>query len=240
MRFRISPGTRRHLVVEIAIVVVGILIALGLDQLVGTVHDLSVAQATGKTIRAEVEQNLGMIQYRLDEQACVDRRLDEIDDLLNRWGQGEDISPGLWVGRPTLMLVSRERWEAAVNAGRVSMFPQEAQAQAGAAYAGFAEIAEAEQAEQMAWAQLRGLERGSRVLTDAARPAIVAAVQTARYKAYVINGHATSLINGARRNGVIGKRPTLGVGKRRPVCVAMHTPRAAALAAIARPTEEPR
>lgn len=226
--------------IEIAIVAIGILIALGLDQLVGTLRDLNVARTTGDTILGEVRRNLGVVQYRLDERACVARRLDEIDTLLNRWAAGEVIPPGLWIGRPTLVLVSRERWDAAVNAGRISMFPADVQAQAGAVYASFAEIADAEQAEQMAWAQLRGLERGSRVLTEAARPGIVAAMQTARYKAFVIDGHAQDLISGARQNGVIGTRFTGYGGKRRPVCVGMNTPRSVALTAIARPHEEPR
>ena len=226
--------------IEIAIVAIGILIALGLDQLVGTLRDLNLTRSTGNTIVAEVRRNLGAVQYRLDERACVARRLDEIDAMLNRWAAGEVIPPGLWVGRPTLVLVSRERWDAAVSAGRISMFPDDVQAQAGAFYASLAEIGDAEQAEQMAWAQLRGLERGSRVLTEAARPGIVAAAQTARYKAFVIDGHAEDLIDGARANGVAGT-PSEGLGgKRRPVCIAMNTPRAAALAAIARPREEPR
>lgn len=228
------------MLVEVAIVVIGILIALGLDQLVGNIRDWRQAQQTGATLTDEIQVNLGYSRYRLDERACVARRLDEIDDLLARWSAGEVVPPGLWIGRPTLVLIDQAAWKAAVSAGRVTLFPEKLQAQAGRIYASLQEIADAEQAEQLAWAQLRALERGSKVLTDGARPALVAAAQTARYKAYVVASHSDSLIEATGKAGLHPIAVTsFGLG-RRPVCVAMNTPRAAALALIGRPYEEPR
>jgi hypothetical protein len=52
--------------------------------------------------------------------SCMDKRLDEIEDLLVQWGDGKEFEPPIWIGWPPAQILPEQRWQANVNSGRVS------------------------------------------------------------------------------------------------------------------------
>ncbi len=62
---------------EVGIIVVGILIALAGEQIVEAVHWRSEVANFRQAADGEVALDLGTYQYRIKENGCVERRLDD-------------------------------------------------------------------------------------------------------------------------------------------------------------------
>src|SRR6185369_8319929 len=76
---------------EVGIIVIGVLIALGAEQLVETAHWRHQVEAFRSVVHRELADNLGTYEYRIKENGCVKRRLDELDAWLVIRG---------WIKRP--------------------------------------------------------------------------------------------------------------------------------------------
>jgi hypothetical protein len=76
----------RAFVGEVGIIVVGVLIALGAEQLVELVHQRNEAAEANDIIRGELAFNVGRLQSRSQIRSCIDARLLEIERLLDRAG----------------------------------------------------------------------------------------------------------------------------------------------------------
>ena len=63
---------------EVGIIVIGVLIALGAEQVVESVHWSHEVEAQRLSLNAEAQDNLGSVARRQTQQSCVDRRLGEI------------------------------------------------------------------------------------------------------------------------------------------------------------------
>jgi hypothetical protein len=78
----------REFVGEVGIIVIGVLIALGAEQLVETAHWRHQVEAFRSVVHRELADNLGTYEYRIKENGCVKRRLDELDAWLVSWRGG--------------------------------------------------------------------------------------------------------------------------------------------------------
>jgi hypothetical protein len=67
---------------EVGIIVIGVLIALGAEQAVSSLHDRSEARHAEENVVSEVEQDLDIFRRRAAIKPCIDRRLDEIEQLI--------------------------------------------------------------------------------------------------------------------------------------------------------------
>jgi type II secretory pathway pseudopilin PulG len=72
----------RALAGEVGIIVVGVLIALAAEQTVQAVHERSIAREARNNVIAEIEQDMDVFRRRAQIQPCIDRRLDEIEQLI--------------------------------------------------------------------------------------------------------------------------------------------------------------
>lgn len=86
-------------VTELAIVVLGVLIALGAQQLVDDWHSRNEVADFRKAVDAELAYNLGTYERRLEQVDCAERRLDQ----LKRWREGWEL------GRRTSLTHDLER-----------------------------------------------------------------------------------------------------------------------------------
>jgi hypothetical protein len=143
---------------EVGIIVLGVLIALGVEQIAQAVHDAASKREAQQTVYAEIRQNLSYMTARMVTQPCVERRLDEIATLLARAGDGALSPQPKWIGQPAIWFNSDERWQAATGSGRASLFSPDEQSRLGSVYVATKQFIAAEEREQDAWAQLRGLE----------------------------------------------------------------------------------
>ena len=85
---------------EVGIIVIGVLIALAAQQVVETLHWRSEVHEFRKAVDYELGRNLETFQVRIDQNACVARRLAELDRLLADSRAGR--TPALLhpIGRP--------------------------------------------------------------------------------------------------------------------------------------------
>src|SRR6478609_8980611 len=85
---------------EVGIIVVGVLIALGAEQVAENVHERHVAEQARENVRAEAAMDASFIQGRLSAQGCVERRLAELSDILGRAGEGDLHPQPTWISLP--------------------------------------------------------------------------------------------------------------------------------------------
>src|SRR3954452_5726074 len=68
----------REFLGEVAIIVLGVGIALGAEQIVEAAHWKNVVEAEGQALDEEVQGNQGALMVRVMMQPCIDRRLAEL------------------------------------------------------------------------------------------------------------------------------------------------------------------
>jgi len=174
------PHSWREFFKEYAIIVLGVLTALALEQLVESVHERRLAREAEEAIQQEMRENIDRADYRLSQQACIDKRLDEIQTLLENWQGDEAFPAGMHVGFPGSVALVYERWDANLASGRFNQESPKDQSRQAGIYSLIKLLSQLEFREIDEWTQLRTLELGSRALTPTARPMLAAALTAAR------------------------------------------------------------
>jgi hypothetical protein len=85
---------------EVGIIVLGVLIALGAEQVVETLHWKSEAREFRKAVDHELALNLGTFKVNELQHGCVRRRLDELQMMLDRSRNGEAVHLTGRIGGP--------------------------------------------------------------------------------------------------------------------------------------------
>jgi len=170
----------REFLKEYLIIVVGVLTALGAEQVVEAAHQGALRHEAREAIRGEIGRNLTIFERRAALQRCVDDRLKAIEAMLVATPSGQALPRPLWVGRPQVWQVSESRWAATASGGRAALLSPDEQARFGEIYANFHELDDAERIEQLAWAHLRELETLPS-LDPATRAHLIEALHEARY-----------------------------------------------------------
>jgi hypothetical protein len=169
----------REFVGEVGIIVVGVLIALGAEQVVEEIHDRRVADETRQAIREEFNDDLSAISLRGEAEPCIQRRLGEVRQILLGWQKdGRFVTPK-WVAQTPQIDVALTRYEAAVSAGRLSLLPSSEQYQIGSIASGIRRFDEIQQAERPVWGRLRALQAGGEALSATDRTMMLEALQDA-------------------------------------------------------------
>lgn len=207
---------------EVGIIVLGVLIALGAEQLVEQVHQRQEAAQARDIIRGELAFNLGRLQSRLQIRSCVDARISEIEHLLDGgFAQRKPHDP-IWIGRPQYWTLQTSRWEAESQAGHVALIDRRELAEYGFMYALMRDTENEMMLEQTDWAKLRMLER-LRSLDETTLADLNSAVQDARYRAWRV-----ALISREIRAGAnelkLAATPNASPASR-SVCYSMNTTR---------------
>jgi hypothetical protein len=174
----------REFLTEIGTIVLGILIALGLEQSIEALHERQLAHEAQDAIDAEMRGDLDLIAERLSRQACIERRLGEVAGLLAGWQGGKAPPEGLALGDPGDAPLIDQRWQANLNSGRFSRQAAPDQARQADFYTRLRILNDVLQREHYAWAQLRTLELGPGLLSPDMRPGLTEALQGARTDAH--------------------------------------------------------
>ena len=85
---------------EVGIIVLGVLIALGAEQVVEKAHQRQEGIQAEQVIRNEIGLNLGRLQSRRRIYGCVRRRIDEIQKLIDGASSSPNFVTPSWIGRP--------------------------------------------------------------------------------------------------------------------------------------------
>jgi hypothetical protein len=213
------PHSWREFLKEYAIIVLGVLTALGLEQMVESAHERHLAREAEEAIQQELQENIDRAAYRLGQQGCIEKRLDDIEALLEHW-QGDDAFPaGIHIGFPGSVGLVYERWDANLASGRFNEESSEDQSQQAGLYSLIKLLDGLETKEIEEWSQLRTLELGSRALSPAAKPMIANALSNARSDAKSIRLLSKVLIDSRPRTW----RNTFHVAQPGSACEPMQT-----------------
>lgn len=226
----------REFTKEVGIIVVGVLIALGAEQIVATIHERNVAAEARQNVRAEAALNLSFIQERITSQPCINRRLSELSAILGRAGEGTPRPRPTWISLPPTIPFFTGRWQAATASGRNSLFPASEQEQFGQVYQIFERYNDYESREQQVWADLRALESWEGPLGPDARLAFAKALQQAKYLAWDLNYAGTYALRTGTAMGLLHRS---AAGPTAAICYPITTTRADALRQLAAPLGEP-
>jgi hypothetical protein len=97
---------------EVGIIVVGVLIALGAEQVVEGMHWQSQVAEFRKAEDSELANNLAAFRYRLLQSPCVQRRIAQ----LQQWGKdsrsGKTEPLNGEIGRPSVVILRSSVWSA--------------------------------------------------------------------------------------------------------------------------------
>lgn len=169
----------RAFIGEVGIIVIGVLIALGAEQMVETLHERGVAADTRDAVKEELETGLTVLKLRKAAEPCVSQRLREIRRLLDQWGTTGTFRTPLWVAQAPDLDVDHNRYDAAMSAGRIALLPGEEQYRLGVIVAGLRHFGDVETQEQAVWSRLRALQAGATALSPEDRSALRMALQDA-------------------------------------------------------------
>ena len=179
------PHDWRTFVGEVGIIVIGILIALGSEEVIQTVHERRAVAEAEDAIRGEIGYNLGRLRVRLRTRSCIENRISEVQMILNSAAAQPNIVSPSWIGRPIYSTFERNRWEAELQAGRAALIDEDVLSNYAVIYAELQDIDNEMALEQTDWAKLRSLEHLRR-LDEPALFDLNATLQDARYRAWRI------------------------------------------------------
>lgn len=212
---------------EVGVIVLGVLIAMGMQKIAESANDARQVSKAQENIRAEIAGNLGLTAKRAETQRCLITRLEEIANYLQEAEGSPASPPPTWIGRPQVWNMSSFRWQTASQAGGSSLLPAEVQAIYASIYGSFVQLEVAEAIEQDAWTRLRSIE-GQQRLSGATTSEMRVALSQARYANWRINLSAVQALERARDLGILPINDPSRVGSR-SVCLAMDMPRSEAL-----------
>lgn len=212
---------------EVGIIVLGVLIALGAQQFAETVDRRADARQAEQAIRGELETNLARLRSRAAIKPCVDRRIEEIQKLINSARDGDgSIQTPKWVGRPQFWMMQVARWQATSEAGRAALVPAQELARFGNMYALFHRVNDEMTREQGYWAELRSLEHFDRLTPDGAFT-LTLALQHARYSNFRLQVWTRQLFDLSDQLKL--RRVANDIMAGRSACIPIATPRAQAI-----------
>lgn len=164
---------------ELAIVTVGVLLALGLQQAVEAVDERREAAATRTALDTEIQETLAIFELRRAAEPCIDRRLTELRGLIDQWARTGSFKTPRWVAQATWFARGTPRFDAAQSAGRLALLSSEEQYRMGVIVDNFRTFQDVMRREIDTWATLRMLQSGADTLSASDRTAIRLALQDA-------------------------------------------------------------
>ena len=141
------------------------LIALGAEQVVESVHWREQVRATREALYSDADDNLAAAAWRQRQQPCVDRRLGEIAAIFEARSEGRPIHLAGQIGHPVFYAGSQTGWQVAVSSQAVAHMGLGEKLQMANAFDNYANMTEVLKREQDAWLEL-GLLDHPQLLTE--------------------------------------------------------------------------
>jgi hypothetical protein len=142
---------------EFGIVVLGVLVALGAEQLVESLYWNNEVAAERKALLQEARDSFDSIALRKAQQPCVDRRLAEIKTVLERHHRGEPLGIVNTIGLPTRQGATRGTWQIALAGQALSHMKNDEKLKLSDTFVGFDLWDQAAGVERDAWLRLTPL-----------------------------------------------------------------------------------
>jgi hypothetical protein len=187
---------------EVGIIVLGILIALGGEQLVEAAHWREQVRLERGALQSEVVGNLDAVKLRMLIEPCVRVRLGEISRILDNADRGIQPKLATRVGFPLPSGASKGAWNIALTGDALSHMPIQEQLDFSGAFANFDNWDAIRLEEFNTWTRLDVLDQKSRLSeTD------LAGLRQALAQATAIDGRLTSIGPFILRTANVGQKP---------------------------------
>jgi len=200
--FKLKPPHGWHAVAwELAIVTVGVLIALGAQQFVSYFTDRNTAAQTRAEVTDELNSDLMSMALRQSVEPCIDRRLSELRTIVAQWAQSGSFEAPKWVSQSPVIEIELSRYDAALSAGRLALLSGDEQYRMGAVAGRIRKFNEWQFAERVPWGRLRALQFGTPALSAEDKAAIRSALQDAATFDYEVKVNTSQAVPMARQYG---------------------------------------
>ena len=125
MHFRLPKPLHgwREFAGEVGIIVIGVLIALGAEQLIEDLHWRNEVAGLRNVLKDELSYDLGTYPYRAKQEACISARLNELQEWLNSWRSGHPLQIKGIIGIPVSRTVHKSVWDGA-DPNTLAHFPR--------------------------------------------------------------------------------------------------------------------
>lgn len=151
---------------EVGIIVIGVLIALGAEQVVETFHWRAEVSDSRAALRAELDHDLGTVAYRQAEQRCVVHRMDDVAVWLKSLREGRPITLTDRIGAPSYYTIHSSVWDIVKTGQAAAHMPLSDKLAYAQIYDTLQNISNLQQREAQAWETLLDAD-GARYLSDA-------------------------------------------------------------------------
>jgi hypothetical protein len=159
---------------EIGVIVIGVLIALGAEQVVETFHWKHVVGEQRQSLLTEVKASLVAVASRQRQQGCIDRRLAAIRSLLERHARGQKLGIVGPFAYPTRAGATQGSWDIALAGQALSHMSEEERLKYSDAFGNLRTWEELTEREHTIWTRLSMLTDAD-LLTDTDWSAVRAA-----------------------------------------------------------------
>lgn len=192
----------REFIGEVGIIVVGVLIAIGAEQVVETLHMRRETDEAFHAVRSELALAAGVFDERVAVQPCLDRRLAELGVLVSEARQTHHLPDIGEIGRPPVRPVQSSAWASASSRGLAGKFA-EADRETVQSHHAQSESYEGDvQHEQEMWATLRMLEHQPGAIDGALLADAVSTLERLRFRSYLNGLDADQLLTSIKSMGI--------------------------------------
>ena len=186
---------------ELAIVTLGVVIALAAQQIVESLHDRSTAAQTREEVADELNSNLMSLALRQSAEPCINQRRGELRAIVSQWEKTGSFKKPKWVSQTPVIEIELSRYDAAQSAGRLALLTGDDQYRMGVIAGRLRKFNEWQMAERVPWGRLRALQFGADALSVEDRASIRSALQDASTFDYEAKLNVTQALPMARRFG---------------------------------------
>jgi len=201
---------------EVAIIIVGVLIALALEQVASNWRDRARMNDIRASMNEEIADFADIFTLRMRVTGCIGRKLDALDTVLAR-----PNAQGPWrsVGRAPFFFSSQGAWNSDASDLLSRHLGPETFRIYGEIYQGMAQFTALSQQEQDQWIALQTLERQDEPLAGERRWRLVEASAGARNANLLLTAIAEQMLANVERVGVSGNDSFAPAAIRaRPIC----------------------
>src|SRR4051812_38452444 len=186
----------RAFVGEVGIIVIGVLIALGAEQVVETFHWRGQVADAERAMSFELGDSVGQSIERQRLNPCIERRLDDIGRILDSSEKSGRLPPVGEIGAAPYRTWVQGSWDSTRQSQIASHFSRSKLANLGVVYGFINQISEMVVPEQQVWARLAAVSGPGRPVS----PAEVASLRSEIGQARVF--HRLTFVAGVRARQV--------------------------------------
>ena len=142
---------------ELLIVTLGVLIALGAQQMVEAANWRREVAGFRDSVRGEISRDLWTYPYRSAQKRCINARLDELQHWLDSWRAGRPLTLTGPIGIPVSAVIRTRAWDGR-DAGTLAHMSRSERVEYGFLYSEFANNEVHRLDERAAWIELASFD----------------------------------------------------------------------------------